>query len=261
MTWQALFSPFRIFYSLRCAFLSSTLPPFRFVPFCFAQFPLKVGGGVAERWLLSQGNSKLGEGIHGWTIPAVDTCPGKTPCCSKVCFGTHGRFVTGTMRRLNVWRYEQSKKASFVDRMCDEIRRRGVLVLRVHVVGDFATPRYTSKWIEIAARCSATRMFAYSRSWRVEKIRPLLYAFGALPNVRLWLSADKDSGMPTAVPPGIRVAWLQVDEQAPNGGDLVFQVRKLRRLALPLAVPICDQETPSGKERGTNCSSCRVCWE
>jgi hypothetical protein len=62
------------------------------------------------------------------------------------------------------------------------------------------------------------RFFAYSRSWRVEKIRPLLYAFGALPNVKLWLSADKDSGLPADVPEGIRVAWLQVDEQPPLWG-------------------------------------------
>src|SRR5262245_22311744 len=129
---------------------------------------------MAERWLLSKGNSKLGEGIHGWTIPAVLSCPGRTECCERVCFGRHGRFVTETMTRLNAGRYEQSRKAWVVDRMCDEIVRRGVLVLRVHVVGDFATPRYAQKWIEIAARSPNTRMFAYSRSWRIDKIRPLL---------------------------------------------------------------------------------------
>jgi hypothetical protein len=144
--------------------------------------------------------------------------------------------------------------------MSDEIFRRGVLVLRVHVVGDFATPLYTQKWIEIAERNPAVRMFAYSRSWRVDRIRPLLYAFGALPNVRLWLSADKDSGLPADVPKGIRVAWLQDDEQPPHGGDLVFQVRKLRKLSLPMVVPVCSQERPEGKAAGTNCSSCRVCW-
>lgn len=220
------------------------------------------GDIVADtRFLLSKGNSKLGEGIHGWTIPAVSTCPGRTPTCERVCFGTHGRFVTETMTRLNGWRYEQSRKAGFVDKMCDEIVRRGVLVLRVHVVGDFATPRYTQKWIEIAARNPSTRMFAYSRSWRVETIRPLLYAFGALPNVRLWLSADVSSGLPPDVPEGIRVAWLQTDEQPPQGGNLVFQTRRLRRMSLPMTVPVCVQERPEGHDRGMNCSACRVCWE
>jgi hypothetical protein len=104
-------------------------------------------------------------------------------------------------------------------------------------------------------------MFAYSRSWRVEKLRPLLFAFGAVPNVKLWLSANKDSGLPQNVPPGIRVAWLQVDETPPQGGHLVFQVRKLRRMSLPVVAPICEQELPSGKARGVNCSSCRVCWD
>lgn len=216
---------------------------------------------MADRWLLSKGNSKLGEGIHGWTIPAVSTCPGRTETCERVCFGTHGRFVTETMQRLNAWRYEQSRKASFADMMTDEIVRRGVLVLRVHVVGDFATPRYTQKWIEIAARSPNTRMFCYSRSWRIEKLRPLLYAFGALPNVRLWLSADRDSGLPENVPEGIRVAWLQVDETLPAGGELTFQVRKLRKMSLPTVGPVCEQETPLGKSKGANCGSCRFCWE
>jgi hypothetical protein len=28
--------------------------------------------------LLTRGNGKLGEGIHVWSLPAVETCPGRT---------------------------------------------------------------------------------------------------------------------------------------------------------------------------------------
>jgi len=160
------------------------------------------------------------------------------------------------------WRYEQSKRKDFADRMVEEIFRRGVLVLRVHVSGDMATPVYTQKWIEIAARCPTVRFFSYSRSWRVEKIRPLLYAFGALPNVRLWLSADAETGYPSVVPAGIRVAWLQHNEVVPAKADLIFQVRTVRakqgQVSLPL---VCEQETPAGKARGVNCANCGVCWQ
>jgi hypothetical protein len=158
------------------------------------------------------------------------------------------------------WRLQQAKQRNFVDTMSDEVFRRGVLVLRVHVAGDFFTPAYTAKWIEIATRSPHTRFFGYTRSWRVPKIEPYLRAFAALPNVRLWYSADRETGMPPSVPDGVRVAWMQDTEAAPAGGDLVFQVRKLRRLSLPLAAPVCEQETPEGKARGVNCANCTVCW-
>lgn len=214
-----------------------------------------------SRSLLSRGNSKLGESIFGWTLEAIQTCPGRTPLCSHWCFASHGRFATRQMKRRNRWRLQQAKAPGFVDAMCAELHHRGVMVLRVHIGGDFMSASYVQKWIEIAARNPNVRFFAYSRSWRVEAIRPLLYAWGALPNVRLWLSADSDSGLPPTVPQGIRVAWLQVDHQPAPGGQLVFQVRRLRRLSLPTIVPVCGQETPAGKEAGTNCANCRTCWE
>ena len=33
--------------------------------------------------LLGKGNGKLGENIHTWSIPAVDTCPGRSPLCER----------------------------------------------------------------------------------------------------------------------------------------------------------------------------------
>ena len=41
------------------------------------------------------------------------------------------------------WRLQQSRREDFVDRMVDEIYRRGVMVVRVHVAGDFVSPGYT----------------------------------------------------------------------------------------------------------------------
>lgn len=216
--------------------------------------------GSVSRFLLSEGTTKLGKAILGWSIPAVHTCPGRSETCSRYCYATHGRFVTEKVKKLMEWRYEQSKRRDFCDRMVDEIYRRGVLVCRVHVSGDMATPRYTAKWIEIAARSSHVRFLCYSRSWRVEKIKPLLFAFGALPNVRLWLSADQETGYPPEVPEGCKVVWMQTTERESVAGDLVFQVRKLRRLALPMSIQVCPQESEEGKQKGVNCSNCGICW-
>lgn len=215
---------------------------------------------VSSRSLLAQGNDKLGATIHSWSIPAVRTCPGRSRVCEPVCYATHGRFVTSQSRTAMQWRWQQSKRGDIADRMVEEIFRRGVLVLRIHVAGDFYSPGYLAKWIEIASRSPNTRLFTYTRSWRVPQIAALLGAFAALDNVALWYSADADTGYPPVVPPRVRVAWLQDSWEGPEAADLIFQTRGLRKLALPLAAPVCEQETPTGKARGVNCANCGVCW-
>ena len=92
------------------------------------------------------------------------------------------------------------------------------------------------------------------------KIEPLLKVYAGLKNVRLWYSADADTGYPADIPPGVRVAYLQTSGKEVPQGDLVFKVRKLRKLELPMAIPVCGKETPEGAASGTNCSSCQVCW-
>jgi hypothetical protein len=217
-------------------------------------------GSASVRPLLSLGNDKLGATIHSWSIPAVQTCPGRSCTCERVCYATHGRFLTAQSKAAMRWRWQQSKRPDFAERMLDEVFRRGVLVCRIHVAGDFYSPGYLSKWIEIAAGARNTRFFTYTRSWRVEKIEPLLRSFAALDNVRLWYSADSDTGYPPRVPPAVQIAWLQNTTAVPRQADLLFQVRGLRKLSLPLAIPVCEQETPQGKARGVNCANCGVCW-
>jgi hypothetical protein len=215
------------------------------------------------RSLLSYGTTKLGKSIFGWSIPAVRTCPGKSLICSKACYAKRGRFTTNRVKALMQWRYEQSKKPGFVDAMCDEIFRRGVLVLRVAVSGDFYNPAYTAKWVEIARRCPNTRMFGYTRSWRIPAIVPYLRALASLENFRLWYSADEDTGFPDDVPSGVRVCWLQHNGQhAPHQVNLVFQVRQVRAKVGQISLPmVCPAETPEGKTKGSNCSNCASCWK
>ena len=85
-----------------------------------------------------------------------------------------------------------------------------------------------------------------------------------LPNVRLWYSADADTGVPTDLPPLVRVAWLQQhdDEPVPQGVDLVFRTYRLRRrpakrIGLPL---VCPTENGSTGHR-TDCGRCGLCWK
>ena len=214
------------------------------------------------RPLLTLGNGKLGASIFHFDLPAAVTCPGKSGICEQVCYARKGHFVFPQVRERLRWNHEQSIRAGFAGRMAEEIRRKGVLVVRLHVSGDLYNAEYAGKWLQVMQSCPHVRFFGYTRSWRVPDIEPVLRQMAELKNVRLWYSADRDTGEPPDVPEGVRVAWLQDGEEGPVLSDLVFRVQKLRReprQRIGLAV-ICPHETPAGKERGVNCGSCGHCW-
>jgi hypothetical protein len=72
---------------------------------------------------------------------------------------------------------------------------------------------------------------------------------------------DSDTGYPPDVPSAVQVAWLQDTSVVPEKADLLFQTRSVRKLALPLTIPVCAQELPDGKTNGVNCANCGACWK
>src|ERR1700733_11353317 len=97
--------------------------------------------------------------------------------------------------------------------MSDELYRKGVVLMRWHVSGDIFSPAYARKILEIVGRSSHTTFWLYTRSWRVPTIFPLLKAISLMPNMKLWMSADAETGYPPEVPDGVRVAWMLTKEQ------------------------------------------------
>lgn len=209
--------------------------------------------------LLQLGNSKLGRAIHVWSIPALDTCPGSTEVCRNLCYALRHRFRFDSVKRRLDWNLRQSHQADFVERMSAEIRSGGVLVLRLHVAGDFYDAEYTRKWIAIVKRSPRVRFFGYTRSWRVASIVPALEELADCGSMRLWYSADAESGIPETVPPTVRITYLQDSSQPPPAGaDLVFRPPRLR--TLPVSPLVCEHETPAGNQSGVTCGSCTRCF-
>jgi hypothetical protein len=211
--------------------------------------------------LLVQGNGKLGTAIHSWSIPAIGTCPGSTELCRRLCYAGLGHFLLPAVKERLDWNYNQSLRDDFSERMVQEIRRKGVIVLRIHVSGDFFSAEYAGKWLDIMRQCSKVRFYWYSRSWRVPAIAPMLEDMAALRCCYAWYSIDAETGVPLRLPAGVRLAYMQVSEDdRPELANLVFRVRRLRkgkRIGLPM---ICPAETPQGKERSTTCGSCQHCF-
>ncbi len=213
------------------------------------------------RGLLSQGNAKVGEGIHLWGLPAVETCPGMSSLCEGVCYARKGRFRLPTVRARLTWNLERSRRPDFADAMAREVRRKGCLVVRVHSAGDFYDAEYAEKWLWVMRKQPKARYYFYSRSWRQPDIAEVLGRMAALKCVRAWYSVDSETGTPPTVPPGVRLAYLRVDESDDaQPADLVFRVRGLRAKRVGLDL-VCPHETPRGRADDVNCGSCRRCWE
>jgi hypothetical protein len=214
---------------------------------------------VNRQTLLREGNSKLGEGIYTFSLPAMDTCPGSSPVCRKECYALRGRmrFLKASYNRS----LEASKAPGFASRMASEIRRRFVACVRIHVAGDFYSAAYVRAWVEVARACPGVRFFAYTRSWRIADMAAALAELALLKNVRLWYSCDRDTGVPGRVPARVRLAWMQAAaDEVPPRADLVFRVMRLRRAVVKrvgLAM-VCPVENGATGHR-TDCGRCRVC--
>jgi hypothetical protein len=215
------------------------------------------------RFLLTRGNGKLGEAIHAWSLPAVATCPGRSALCERHCYARHGRFRTDVVRDRLQANLAAAEAPDFVARVVREVRCRGARVVRVHVSGDFHSAAYARRWASIARRCPATRFYAYTRSWRVPSVAPALADLAALSNFRVWYSTDAETGLPAAVPPGVRVAFMQAaagDEA--EGAHLVFRTRPLRAPARRVGLTlVCPTENGGPRAADTTCTSCRRCFE
>lgn len=209
---------------------------------------------------LTKGNSKLGKTIFTFNLPAITTCPGRSLACQS-CYAMQGRWLFDNVRRSLARNLEAARSPSFATDMVAEIRRRKAAVVRVHSSGDFFSRAYARRWLTVMRELPGVTFYFYTRSWRIGSIRPVLEEMAALPNVRAWFSADADTGVPEAVPPGVRVAWLHERHGAdvPQASGVVFRVHELRRavqkrIGLPLVCPVENGVT------STDCGRCGVCW-
>lgn len=130
--------------------------------------------------LLGTGNSKLVKTakkfdvkINNFSIPAGnDKKSGKITCpfagsCIKLCYAKKGAYRWGNVERALTRRYESSKEENFVDRITWElsrIKKNKQVYIRIHDSGDFYSPAYFNKWVEIAMQNRDVRFYAYTKS-------------------------------------------------------------------------------------------------
>jgi hypothetical protein len=130
--------------------------------------------------LLGKGNTKLvktakefGVRIFNFSIPAGnDKKSGKITCpfagsCLKLCYAKRGMYRFGNVERALTKRYEASKQDNFVQTITDEltkVKKDKQIYVRIHDSGDFYSPTYFAKWLEIAKNNPSVRFYAYTKS-------------------------------------------------------------------------------------------------
>ena len=130
--------------------------------------------------LLGTGNTKLkktaqefGVKIFNFSIPAGnDKATGKITCpfaasCLSLCYAKKGMYRFGNVERALSKRYEASKEADFVARITSElakVKKDKPVYVRIHDSGDFYSPAYFAKWLEIARLNPSVRFYAYTKS-------------------------------------------------------------------------------------------------
>lgn len=93
-----------------------------------------------------------------WNLPAVKTCPFRTPHCEKSCYARKAERVYPQVLPSRERNFEASKSADFVPNMIHTIETElnkkkytgKQVVFRIHESGDFYNLEYTRKWVEIA---------------------------------------------------------------------------------------------------------------
>jgi hypothetical protein len=152
-------------------------------------------------------------GVWSWSIPPVITCPGSTETCEKTCRALRGPLSEKVRQRL-VDNYALASDPSFAKVIEAEITEHQIGTVRVHVTGDFFAYCYTEQWLRITRACPRTQFTAFTRSWRIPTVRPVLDELAIRRNVRLWLSADRETGVPPDIA-GALVAWTVADDRDP----------------------------------------------
>ena len=150
--------------------------------------------------LLNYGtNSKLGDRVAGFSLPALKTC---TPSdwCRKYCYAIRGMFNWPMIKRKYQWCWEESQKDTFVSKVVNELEHKGggfkvkdvkankYKWIRVHPAGDFYSPEYVQKWLTIAEHFPNRNFLAYTKRG---DLKNSIYKLASLDNFTVLESLDE----------------------------------------------------------------------
>lgn len=124
---------------------------------------------LTQNGKLKETSKKTGLKVVNFGIPAYQTQTGKRTCpfadkCVAFCYARKGAYSWGNVKPAYEWRYAQTQKDDFADIMQKEIDRKRPDVVRIHDSGDFYSPAYLEKWVQIIENNPRVTFYAYTNS-------------------------------------------------------------------------------------------------
>jgi len=108
--------------------------------------------------------------ILNFSIPAYKTKSGKSTCpfaggCQKYCYAQKGNYTRfPIVQELMEKKYLLSKQDNFPLLINTEIQKKKPTHVRIHDSGDFYSPKYLQKWVDIANDNKEVIFYAYTKS-------------------------------------------------------------------------------------------------
>jgi len=229
---------------------------------------IKITAEGHKRLKLSMSpNSKL-LGAVTFDLPPIETCPGRSTLCERLCYATEGNFRLPSVKR------RRKKLLDFFlqhGEIPDIDPAANPVFVRFFASGDFYCEDLILAAQRFVRKYAYTPIVVFTRSWRVDKFAPQLQELGKMPNVQLWLSADEETGFPhSRWSRWSRVAYMAINNKAPiRRADLVFRafdgnssVTARKRVESPrlwLNGPVCPAQRGL-KGMPKRCVACRNCF-
>jgi hypothetical protein len=208
-----------------------------------------AGPPERDRPWLTIGNKKLGR-IPKFSLLPGDpddveggTCPGATSWCSDECYAKRGRQAFPTVRARYESNYARLNAPggmeAFPREATRELRDLVAAACRIHDAGDFWSRPYIRSCDELVRANPHVSFCAFTRSWRVERLREDLQRLQRRPNIQLFASVDPSTIEPP--PEGWRVAYIE----------------GMRGKGLP-----CPEQAKDrfGRQVRPNCAACLYCF-
>lgn len=104
--------------------------------------------------------------IANISLEGKKTCPFAKGCLGAdyKCYAQKGAYSWPSVKNAYNKRYELTRRGDFVAIMNGSIKKKKVDVLRLHDSGDFYSPAYLDKWVQIAKDNQDVIFYAYTKS-------------------------------------------------------------------------------------------------
>lgn len=129
-----------------------------------------------RQYLTQNSKIKNSSGIktYNFGIPAYKSNTGLVTCpmadkCVKGCYATMGAYKFSNVAKAYEERLQLTLSESFITIMDSEIKKRKVMKVRIHDSGDFYSPKYLDKWLEVMKLNPDVQFYAYTKMVKVFK--------------------------------------------------------------------------------------------